>query len=190
MTIDPQAQAVIDYWTGIGPQGWYAGGDALDAEIRTEFHELWTRAADHELASWVSTPLGSLALILLTDQFPRNMFRGSGQAFATDAYARQIATRAYQKGQDLRIEGDLRQFFYLPFMHSETLVDQDKGVQLFIARMPGTSNLLHARAHREVIRRYGRFPYRNDALGRITTQDEAKFIENGGYGAMVETLRD
>ena len=130
-----------------------------------------------------------LAYLLLTDQFPRNMFRDEGRAFASDPLARHVATFAWHKKIDLGIDPPLRQFFYLPLMHSESIVDQDRCVALFKARMPdAANNLLHARAHREVIRRFGRFPYRNAALGRQTTPEEQAFLDGGSYGAIVREL--
>ena len=139
---------------------------------------------------WQGHPRKALALAILLDQFPRNMFRDEARAFATDRQARAVACNAIEMGWDRRADEPERQFFYLPFMHSETLSDQEKGVRMIKERMPetGTQNLLHARAHREVIRRFGRFPYRNAALGRSTSPPEAAFLEAGGYGQVVEEL--
>ncbi|GAB4260628.1 MAG: DUF924 family protein [Pararhodobacter sp.] len=184
------AQEILDYWAGIGPQGWYAGGDALDAEIRDRFEDTWNRAAQGGLRDWLCTAPGMLAYLILTDQMPRNMFRGTAKAFATDAKARAVAIRASMQNHDLAIDEPIRQFFYLPLMHSENRADQDRCVSLMKARMPvtGAPNLLHARAHREVIRRFGRFPYRNAALGRETSAAERAFLDQGGYGAIVRAL--
>ena len=187
MTLPPRARDILDYWTGIGPDGWYAGGEALDAEIRTRFEGDWHEAHAGGLRPWLGSAPGLLAYLTLTDQFPRNMFRGEARAFATDRLALEASIRAVQHGFDLRIDGTLRQFFYLPMMHSEYGVDQDRCVALFTARMPG-DNLLHARAHREVIRRFGRFPFRNAALGRVSTPEEEDFLSQGGYGAIVRSL--
>lgn len=187
MTLPPRAQAVLDTWTAIGPEGWYAGGEALDADIRAHFLPDWEGARRGACRDWAGSAQGCLAYLILTDQFPRNMFRGQAEAFATDALAREVAARAVQHGLDTQIEGDLRQFFYLPMMHSETLVDQHRCVALFAARMPG-DNLLHARAHREVIRRFARFPFRNAALGRVSTPAEEDFLAEGGYAAILRAL--
>ena len=187
MTLPNRAQAVLDYWNRIGPEGWYVGGETLDADIRDSFLADWEAARRGGCRDWASSARGCLALLILTDQFPRNMFRGQAEAFATDPLAREVAARVVQHGLDAQIEGPLRQFLYLPMMHSETLVDQDRCVALFAARMPG-DNLLHARAHREVIRRFSRFPFRNAALGRINTPDEEDFLAKGGYGAIVRAL--
>ena len=120
-----------------------------------------------------------MAYIILTDQFPRNMFRGQGRAFASDRAALAVAKSSIHKGWDMRIDPPARQFFYLPMMHSENLIDQDRCVRLMCERMPhSSSNLLHARAHRKVIREFGRFPYRNDALDRPYTALEQSYIAN------------
>lgn len=183
---------ILDYWIAdLGPAGWYAGGEDLDAEIRDRFMEAWQAAADDGLDHWVAGAGPALAFILLTDQFPRNMFRGTAKAFDTDPRARAAADRAIREGWDVVAPEPERQFFYLPFMHSEEIGDQDRCVALMKDRLPetGTSNLLHAHAHREVIRRFHRFPHRNAALGRANTAEETQFLENGGYGALVEALK-
>jgi len=184
------AGEIVTFWQEIGPEGWYATDPALDRAIRDRFLEVWVNAARGDYRDWLSAPKGALGYLILTDQFPRNMFRGQARAFATDERARTAAIIAVQRAWDLRIPEPIRQFFYLPFMHAETLADQDRCVRLMIARMPetGADNLLHARAHRAVIRRFGRFPYRNDALGRATTGAEQAFLEAGGYGAAVREL--
>lgn len=183
---------VLDYWLGeVGEAGWYGGGDDLDAEIRDRFADVWQAAAERGLDHWVDGPGGALAFIVLTDQFPRNMWRGSARAFATDAMALAAARRAIAEGWDMAAPEPERQFFYLPLMHSEVLADQEDCIGFMVERMPetGVSNALHARAHAEVIRRFGRFPYRNAALGRETAPAEADFMEQGGYGAVVAALK-
>lgn len=180
---------VITFWEEAGPASWYMQDAALDRTIRDRFGALWESACQGGCDHWAMGPKGALALIILTDQFPRNMFRDSPRAFASDRLALRIAAAALNHGWDMRIAPPMRQFVYLPFMHSEMLTDQDRSVRLFKARMPGTDNLLHARAHREVIRRYGRFPYRNAALGRVSTPEEQGFLAGGGYGAIVRELQ-
>ncbi len=184
---------VISFWIDeVGPKGWYANDPALDAEIRDRFGALWEKALDGRLERWASCPRGCLAFLIVTDQFPRNMFREDGRAFATDDLARRVAARACHMGFDRRIAEPARQFFYLPLMHSESQMDQDRCVRMFLLRMPdtGADNLLHARAHRAVIREFGRFPYRNKALGRHTTRPEQAFLDKGGYGVAVSALRE
>lgn len=182
---------VLDYWLGeLGEAGWYAGTEAIDAAIRARFEPLWRAAASEGLGHWVSGPGPALAFLVLTDQFPRNMFRGRPEAFATDAMARDAARKALAAGWDLGAPEPERQFFYLPFEHSEDLADQELCVALMAERLPASpDNLLHARAHREIIRRFGRFPTRNAALGRETTAPEAEMLAQGGYGAVVEALK-
>jgi uncharacterized protein (DUF924 family) len=182
---------VVSFWLDeVGEEGWYAGGDALDATVRKRFEALWERAAEGALGLWLTYPTGVLAYCILTDQFPRNMFRGTARAFETDPIARAAAKMAVDRDWDLRISLPARQFFYLPLEHSEVLVDQDHAVRLIHMRMPDSpETLLHARAHREVIRRFGRFPFRNAALGRTDTPDEAAWLAAGGYAATVTALR-
>ena len=182
---------VLRFWLDeVGPKGWYEADEALDAEIRARFLGAWEKARAGAFAMWLTYPSGTLAYIILTDQFPRNMFRGEARAFETDRAALAAAKVAINRGWDLRIDEPARQFFYLPLMHSENLCDQERCVRLICQRMPehGPANLLHARAHREVIRRFGRFPYRNDALSRSTTAPEAAFVDEGGYRAALDSV--
>ncbi len=184
---------VIAFWVDeVGPKGWYAVDPKLDAEIRERFGALWEKARDGRLERWTSCARGALAFLIVTDQFPRNMFRDDGRAFATDELARRVAARACHLGFDRHTPEPERQFFYLPLMHSESQMDQDRSVRMFLLRMPetGANNLLHARAHRAVIREFGRFPYRNAALGRATTQREQTFLDQGGYSTAVEAVSE
>ena len=178
------AEQVNDFWLNeVGPDGWYAGTPALDDSIRSRFAETWENAAT--LApQWATSPKGALAALILTDQFPRNLVRDDPRAFATDPLARQIADRAIAAGFDRQIEPPARQFFYLPFEHSEDLADQHRCVELFLAHMPG-ENVGHAELHRDTIACFGRFPWRNDALGRAHTQAETRVMQAGGYAALV-----
>ncbi|KAJ54476.1 hypothetical protein ACMU_17355 [Actibacterium mucosum KCTC 23349] len=182
---------VIEFWiTEVGEARWYVNDPALDAQIRDQFLPLWQQAADGGLHEWLTQPQGALAYLILTDQMPRNMFRGEGRAFSTDAQARAAAKHAIDQGFDLKIDGPKRQFFYMPLMHSECLSDQDRCVRLMHTRMDGGGgqNLRHARAHREVIRAFGRFPARNVALDRASTAREAEYVSNNGYGAMLDKV--
>lgn len=186
----PSARRVLDFWINeIGEEGWYAGTQAIDQAIREEFLDLWLEAEEGGLGLWLTDAEGILAFLILTDQFPRNMFRGSGQSFATDDLALSAAKEAVARKIDLTIPKPQRQFFYLPYEHSEDLADQDACIALFAERMPDAEKLLHARAHREIIARYGRFPHRNKALARLSTEGEALWLANGGYGATVEEMR-
>lgn len=183
---------VLSFWLDdLSPADWYKSDPDLDQTIRDKFLPAWEAAKAGKFSLWMTYPSGALAYIILTDQFPRNMFRDSGKAFATDKVALAVAKAAISKGWDLRIDEPARQFFYLPLMHSENLCDQDRCVRLMKCRMQeaGTSNLLHARAHREVIRQFGRFPYRNAALARHSTANEAAYVQAGGYGSTVRDLQ-
>ncbi len=183
---------ILKFWLDeVGPSGWYAVDDALDQSIRDQFLETWQAACDGKFSLWLTYPSGALAYIILTDQFPRNMFRGDGAAFSSDRLALAAAKSSIHKGWDKKIDPPARQFFYLPLMHSENLIDQDRCVRLMCDRMPKTdSNLLHARAHRQVIRDFGRFPYRNEALKRVPTALEKSYVENGGYGLTLRALQE
>jgi uncharacterized protein (DUF924 family) len=183
-------ETILAYWLDeVGPEGWYKGGAALDAEIRDRFLQSWERAQEGTCGLWLTYPSGTLAYIILMDQFPRNMFRDTGKAFSSDAAALAAAKMAITRGWDLRIDPPARQFFYMPLMHSECLADQERCVRLMKTRMPdGESNLLHAKAHREVIRRFGRFPTRNAALARPSTGPEADYVEAGGYRTALKSV--
>jgi uncharacterized protein (DUF924 family) len=183
---------VLEFWLDeVGPKGWYAVDDALDAEIRKRFMPVWEAARDGGLSLWLTYPSGALAYLIVTDQFPRNMFRGEAEAFSLDPIALAVAKRAICKEWDTKIDGPARQFFYLPLMHSENLCDQDRCIRLLVERMPngGEGNIVHAQAHREVIREFGRFPYRNDALSRTNTLSEIAYVDKGGYGHTLRQLQ-
>lgn len=185
------AQDVLTFWVeDTGPQGWYASDDALDAAIRARFLPLWEASKEDGCVGWTPSPQAALATIIVLDQFPRNMFRNDGRAYSSDAVARAKAKQALDLDWDLRVEGPARQFFYLPLMHSECLVDQERCVRLFMERLPeAVDNLTHAKAHREVIRKFGRFPTRNADLSRDSTAAERRYLEQGGYGAIVNAVR-
>ena len=171
---------VVTFWMESGPKAWFSKSEAFDADIRRRFEALHHAAARGELDSWADTPEGALALLLLLDQFPRNMFRGSPHAFATDPLARQVARAAVDRGFDREVDPGLRQFFYLPFEHSEHLDDQDRGVAL--CAESGDADLVKwARIHRDIISRFGRFPHRNASLARTTTEQEQAFLKEGGF---------
>ncbi|GIX15696.1 MAG: hypothetical protein KatS3mg118_3655 [Paracoccaceae bacterium] len=181
---------ILRFWLEeVGPERWYRGDAALDGAIRDRFAAEWEAAAAGGREGWLSRPDAALALIILLDQFPRNMFRGTPRAFASDARARTMAKLALARGHDGHVDAPARQFFYMPLMHSESLADQDRCVALFVLRLPGEAqNLLHARAHREVIRMFGRFADRNRVLGRRNSPEEEAYLARGGYPALVGAL--
>ena len=181
---DPTPAEIIRFWIDeVGPKGWYSQSGDLDRDILDWFTAAWIDAP-RQAEVWAGTAEGSLAALILTDQFPRNMFRNDARAFSTDPLALRIARAALDAGHDLATPEPGRQFFYLPFEHSEELPDQDRSVALFAERMPG-ENLLHARIHRDTIAKFGRFPWRNEALGRTPTEAERMVMEAGYYGALV-----
>ncbi|MBW4708564.1 DUF924 domain-containing protein [Roseobacter sp. YSTF-M11] len=185
-------QEILSFWLDeTGPESWYKQSDALDSAIRTRFEKTWKGACEGRFSLWLTYPNGALAYIILMDQFSRNMFRDTEQAFASDRAALAAAKSAIDKGWDMRIDEPARQFFYLPLMHSENLCDQDRCVRLICERMPkcGAENLIHAQAHRAVIRQFGRFPTRNETLGRVHTTVEREFLARGGYGEMIRSLQ-
>ena len=183
---------VLDFWLGeIGPQGWYAGGEEIDALCRDRFGDLWQAAHDGGLEHWVEGTVGTLAYLIVCDQFPRNIHRSTALAFATDARALTAAKRAVAEGWDLNAPEPERQFFYMPFEHSEDPADQVLAVQYLTERLASEPDMaLHARAHQAVIARFGRFPFRNAALGRDSTAAEDAFMAQGGYMAEVNRLRE
>lgn len=171
--------AVVAFWNDAGSARWFRKDEQFDADFRECFIAEHEAAARGELDAWASTADGALALLILLDQFPRNAFRGSARAFATDAQARRIATRAIAAALDQQVDESLRNFFYLPFMHSEELADQDRALALCTAL--GQQSAHHAAQHRDIIARFGRFPHRNTVLGRPTTEAEQQFLEAGGF---------
>jgi uncharacterized protein (DUF924 family) len=177
---DVTAADVLAFWRQAGADRWYTRDDAFDAEISNRYLDLWRKAAAGELSTWEESDGGALALIIVLDQFPRNMFRGDPKTYACDATARDVANRAIARGADLRVADDLREFFYLPFMHSEHLPDQQRCVDLF-RKEGGADNLRYAEDHAAIIRRFGRFPHRNHILGRATTAEEQAFLDEGGF---------
>lgn len=182
---------VLDFWLAeVGPDGWYAGGDLLDADCRDRFADVWQAARDGGLEHWVDGPAGTLAYLVICDQLARNMHRGTANAFATDAQARDAARRAVEAGWDLDAPEPERQFFYMPFEHSENAEDQALCVRLMEERMSSDPEMaLHARAHQNTIAKFGRFPGRNAALGRASTPAEEEWLAAGGYGTEVRALQ-
>ncbi len=193
--------SLLDYWFGkltngfadpAHRAGWFTGRAAFDADLTARFAHLLDSVHTGKLDEWLDSPRGILAYVLTCDQLPRNIFRGSRRAFATDKLALAAARRAVEAGSDQRLEFDERGFLYLPFEHSENLVDQHTCVGLFMSLRDETpsgnrqltgNSLRFAQRHRDIIRRFGRFPHRNAVLERTSTPDEARFIAQGdGFG--------
>lgn len=174
------ADEIVSFWQKAGPDRWFNKDIAFDNEIRDRFLDTYEAAAAGKLAEWEQSAHGALALLILLDQFPRNMFRGDARAFATDPLARAITAGAIIRGFDSQVPKDLRGFFYLPFEHSEDLADQERCIALNKAA-GDADNLKWAELHADIIRRFGRFPHRNAALGRVTSLEEQAFLDGGGF---------
>jgi uncharacterized protein (DUF924 family) len=172
-------QDVLAFWRAGGPDRWFKKDDAFDADIRRRFLETYEAAAASQLSDWEATPEGALALTIVLDQFPRNMFRDSARAYAADPLARAVADRAMARGFDEKLDAAERTFFHLPCMHSESLADQERCIAL--SRAVGPDALKWAELHADIIRRFGRFPHRNAVLGRATTAEEQAFLDAGGF---------
>ncbi len=176
----PTAADIVAFWREAGPKRWFEKDNAFDDEIRNRFLAVHEAAAAGKLAGWEQTAEGALALLILLDQFPRNMFRGQARAFATDPLARAITAGALVRGFDAQVPKEMRSFFYLPFEHSEDLADQERSIALYKAA-GDADDLKWAELHADIIRRFGRFPHRNAVLGRATTPEEQAFLDDGGF---------
>ena len=186
-------KSILDFWFADGPDtarpAWFRRDDGFDAQIRERFQALLDPAREGELDGWAETPEGALALLLVLDQFPRNLHRGTPHAFAADAQARRVARIAVvERRLDLRLTPTQRVFLYLPFEHAEDMAAQDLSVALFEGlrdhpahAAPGGA-IPYAWRHREVIQRFGRFPHRNAALGRVSTPAEQAYLAQPGAG--------
>lgn len=175
-----QAREVVAFWKEAGPNMWFAKDAAFDRRFRERFLPLHEAAARGELDAWNESAEGALALQVLLDQFPRNSFRGTPRMYATDERARALADRAIERGLDLQLPVELRLFVYLPFAHSESLIDQERSVTLAKHHLRAI-DVEHAEGHRDIVRRFGRFPHRNPILGRVMRPEEQKFLDEGGF---------
>jgi uncharacterized protein (DUF924 family) len=180
MSGEPTPADIVSFWRDAGPERWFKKDAAFDEEIRGRFLAIHEAAAAGKLTDWEASAEGALALLILLDQFPRNMFRGQARAFASDPLARAIAAGALVRGYDAQAPSAMRGFFYLPFEHSENLADQERAVA-FYRTIGDADGLKWAELHADIIRRFGRFPHRNTALGRATTPEEQAFLDGGGF---------
>jgi uncharacterized protein (DUF924 family) len=178
--VTPTPADIVAFWREAGPKKWFEKDDSFDDEIRRRFLAVHEAAAAGKLSQWEQNAEGALALLILLDQFPRNMFRGSARAFATDALARAVTAGALVRGFDAQAPAEMRSFFYLPFEHSEDMADQERGIALYKAA-GNADDLKWAELHADIIRRFGRFPHRNAVLGRTTTPEEQTFLDEGGF---------
>lgn len=172
---------VLAFWFGAGMKArWFEKDEAFDAEVRARLGAAQEQAARGELDSWAETARGSLALVILLDQVPRNLYRDDPRAFASDAAARAVIRRAIEAGFDRELEQAQRLFLYMPLQHSETLADQEDCCRLFETLTEHPEGVGYARQHRDIIARFGRFPHRNAALGRDSSEEEKAFLEEPG----------
>ncbi|MEM7067740.1 MAG: DUF924 family protein [Pseudomonadota bacterium] len=172
---------ILDYWSSLGKEGWWTKNADVDEEIKTRFGALHDQACFGKLDHWAKTADGALALIIILDQFSRNMFRGDARSFSQDQKALSIAAQAIDSGLDKELEGDLAVFLYMPYEHSEEIADQKRSVLLQHSLGASPENLRAALQHREIIQRFGRFPHRNAVLGRHTTPAEQAYLDSGGF---------
>lgn len=172
---------VLDFWFGAGPEKWFAKSDAFDAEIRRRFGEAHAQAAEGKLDGWAVDAQGSLALILVLDQFSRNLWRNDHRAFAQDQKALGLADEAVRRRYDVETPVTARKWFYMPYMHAEDLAAQERGLTYFAQRLDDPETMKFAVEHADIIRRFGRFPHRNAVLGRETTPEEQSFLDAGGF---------
>ena len=176
----PSPDAVVSFWRAAGPKQWFRVDPAFDARFRDRFLAAHEAAAAGRLQDWLGSADSALALVLLLDQFPRNAFRGTARMYASDPQARHAADAALRARFDAEVDPELRQFFYLPFMHSERLEDLERCIALNTPS--GGEPLRFARHHRDIVARFGRFPHRNAVLGRASTPEEERFLAEGGFG--------
>jgi len=178
MQIIPPEQ-LIDFWFSQRVQKmWFNSTQDFDKELYNDYYQTYESAVNGDLDHWSESSLGSLALVIILDQFPLNMFRNSPRCFESENKALQAAKDAIKNKQDLDLANEQKMFIYMPFMHSENLQDQDKAVELFaVAELD--ENLKFAKHHRDIIRNYGRFPHRNAILGRTSTAEETAYLESG-----------
>lgn len=171
-------QDILDFWYAPDMRSkWFASTPQLDASMRERFEPLWEAAVRGELDAWRSSPQGSLALAIILDQFPLNMFRGTPKSFSSEGQAIAVAKQALAQGFDQKIDPAQLAFLYMPLMHSEDFADQDLSVELFAAAGL-ENNLRFAQHHREIVRRFGRFPHRNAILGRTSTPQEIDYLNS------------
>jgi uncharacterized protein (DUF924 family) len=175
-----EANDVLEFWSQLGNEGWWTKNPEVDAQIHEKFGKTHDEACEGKLDHWTETADGALALIIVLDQFSRNMFRNDAKSFTQDAKALQIAKDAVAKGLDQSCREDLRVFFYLPYEHSEKIADQEKSV-LLQHSIANPEAIWAALEHRDIIRRFGRFPHRNTVLGRHTTPAETAYLDGGGF---------
>ncbi len=178
VSIDPQT--IVDFWREAGSERWFGKDAEFDEAILRRFGDIYEQAVRGELDAWRRDPTGALALVILLDQFPRNMFRNTPKAFATDERALEIAREALARGDHRTVAEDVNQFLAMPMMHAESLADQDACVA-WMGEIGDESNVAFAKEHRDIIARFQRFPHRNAILGRRSSEAERQFLVEGGF---------
>lgn len=173
-------EEIFLFWKDAGPEKWFKADPVFDEQIRARYLETYEAGMRGELDHWERSTYGAFALVILLDQFPRNMFRATPDAFASDEKAKQIAERAMAAGRDKAVDPEVKVFFYMPFMHSEKLADQDRCLAL-MQEGGKQENVKYAEIHRDAIARFGRFPHRNEILGRKSTPEEIAYLKGGGF---------
>ncbi len=176
----PGASDVLEFWFSAGPKMWFARDDAFDKTIRDRFSALHGKAASGGIDEWSISAEGTLALIIVLDQFSRNLFRNSPLAFANDKKALGLSLNTIAKRQDIEFPTNVRLWIYLPFQHSEDLGIQERSIELF-ETIDDPKNLRYARIHHDTIEKFGRFPHRNKVLGRTSSTEELKYLADGGF---------
>ena len=171
-------QALVDFWfSETASQYWFKSTEVFDQQLRDDYAELWQQAKDGQLDSWKAQPMGCLALVILLDQLPLNMFRGTAKSFSTEAQSREVAALAIDRGFDVDMDSKRKGFLYMPFMHSEEMLDQERSVDLF--NQPGLEdNYRFAQHHYGIVERFGRFPHRNEILGRENSDAEIEYLNS------------
>ncbi len=178
---DELIQEIVDFWFSDEVKAkWFNSTAEFDDELRSRYEKTWGLARANSFDHWELEPVGSLALVIILDQFPLNMFRSDARQYSTEGHARRIAGHAIDKGFDQQLDKIKRSFLYLPFMHSENLDDQDYSVELY-EKAGLEDNLRFARHHRDVVKRFGRFPHRNEALGRQSTEEELEYLKHANW---------
>ena len=178
---DDLIEEIVQFWFSeeVRPK-WFNSTEAFDDELRDRYSGVWGLARAGRYDHWELEPLGALALVIVLDQFPLNMFRENARQYSTEARAREVATRAIEQGFDAQLTDAQKAFLYLPFMHSESLPDQDRAVELY-DQAGLEDNLRYAHHHRDVVRRFGRFPHRNAALGRESSDEELEYLKKANW---------
>jgi len=174
-------ETILDFWIGAGPEKWFKRDDAFDQDIHRLFLPTYKTALDGRLNSWMGDARGALALVIVLDQFARNLFRDDARAWAGDSDALAVARQAIERRFDLEVPEGVRRWFYMPFMHAEDLSAQQEGLGYFAGRLDDPETLKFAELHLDIIQRFGRFPHRNAVLGRPSSEAEQRFLDEGGF---------